>query len=80
MPAPAKPAPAKPAAAPAPKAATKTTPFATDPKKLVCAQAVDPDAAPSTTYKGTAYYFCSAADRLRFIMNPERALKGGGGQ
>jgi YHS domain-containing protein len=74
------PAPPKPAAAPAPKPAAKITPFATDPKQLVCAQAVDPDAAPSTTYKGKTYYFCSAADRLRFIMNPETALKGGGGQ
>jgi len=80
MPAPAKPAAAKPAATPAPTAATKTTPFATDAKKLVCAQPVDPDTAPSTTYKGKTYYFCSAADRMRFIMNPETALKGGGGQ
>jgi YHS domain-containing protein len=46
----------------------------------VCAQPVDPETAPSTTYKGKTYYFCSAADRLRFIMNPETALKGGGGQ
>lgn len=81
------PAPSKPstgASKPAPKAAStpaaKTTPFATDAKKLVCAQPVDPDTAPSTTYKGKTYYFCSAADRLRFIMNPETALKGGGGQ
>jgi YHS domain-containing protein len=33
---------------------------------------------PTTTYKGKAYYFCSAAERLRFIMNPETYLKGAG--
>jgi YHS domain-containing protein len=72
--------PRKPAATPAAPPAGKTTPYATDAKTLVCAQPVDPETAPSTTYKGKTYYFCSAADRLRFIMNPETALKGGGGR
>ena len=55
--------------------ATKLIVFADDPKKLVCAAAVDPDNAPTTTYKGKAYYFCTSAERLRFISNPETYLK-----
>ena len=88
-PTPAKPA-AKPGARPAPKAADPhaghaVTPAASakvadDPKKLVCSPAIDPDNAPTTTYKGKAYYFCSAAERLRFITNPEAYLKAAGGQ
>ena len=65
-----KPAAAAPAA-PAP-AASK---IAEDPAKLVCAPAIDPKKAPATTYKGKTYYFCNAADRLRFISNPETYLK-----
>lgn len=62
---------------PAPPAAAKV---AGDPKKLACSPAVDPENAPTTTYKGTAYYFCSAAERLRFIQNPEAYLKAAGGK
>lgn len=40
-----------------------------------CPKPIDPATAPSTTYQGTTYYFCSAADRLRFIRNPEAYLK-----
>jgi len=84
----AKPAPATPGAKPAapadPHAGMNMAPAggatADDPKKLTCAAAVDPDNAPSTTYKGKTYYFCSAADRLRFIMNPVAYLKGAGGK
>lgn len=84
----AKPAPtgagAKPPTPADPHAGMNMTPTgaatADDPKKLTCATAVDPDNAPSTTYKGKTYYFCSAADRLRFIMNPETYLKGAGGK
>jgi YHS domain-containing protein len=36
---------------------------------------IDPAKAPSATYKGKTYYFCSAADRLRFIRNPETYVK-----
>ena len=83
----AKQAPAKPGAKPAPAAdphagmnmAPAGGATADDPKKLTCATAVDPDNAPSTTYKGKTYYFCSAADRLRFIMNPVAYLKKGPG-
>lgn len=84
--------PAKPAAKPAARPVPETTdphaghaamPAASakvsdDPKKLVCSPAVDPDNAPTTTYKGKAYYFCSAAERLRFITNPEAYLKASG--
>lgn len=83
--APAKPG-AKPAAKPAdPHAGMNMAPaggaMAQDPKTLKCSPPVDPENAPTTTYKGKAYYFCTAAERLRFIMNPEtylKALKGPG--
>ena len=55
--------------------ARKLVIFADDPKKLVCATAIDPDNAATTTYKGKAYYFCTSAERLRFISNPETYLK-----
>ena len=61
-----------------PPAKPATTKFADDPKRLTCSPPVDPDSAPTTTYKGKAYYFCTAAERLRFILNPERYLKEGG--
>ena len=79
-------APAKPGAKPAdPHAGMNMAPaggaMAQDPKALKCSPPVDPENAPTTTYKGKAYYFCTAAERLRFIMNPEtylKALKGPG--
>jgi YHS domain-containing protein len=40
-----------------------------------CDKPIDPATAPSATYKGVTYYFCSAANRLRFIRNPETYLK-----
>jgi YHS domain-containing protein len=67
---------AKPAPTPAPPASASK--FADDPKKLVCSPAIDSNNAPTTTYKGKAYYFCSAAERLRFIKNPETYLKAAG--
>jgi YHS domain-containing protein len=45
-----------------------------------CDKPIDPATAPSTTYKGVTYYFCSAEDRLRFIRNPETFLKKKGPQ
>lgn len=81
---------AKPAARPAPKPAdphaghmaqpSPSAKVADDPKKLACSPAIDPENAPTTTYKGKAYYFCSAAERLRFIQNPEAYLKAAGGK
>ena len=62
-------------ATPEPSSPRKLVVFADDPKKLVCATAIDPDQAPTTTYKGKAYYFCTSAERLRFISNPETYLK-----
>ena len=78
--APAKPG-TKPAAKPAdPHAGMNMAPaggaMAQDPKALECSPPIDPENAPTTTYKGKAYYFCTAAERLRFIMNPETYLKG----
>lgn len=74
----------KPGAKPADPHAGMTMPSgaktAQDPKQLVCTPAIDPDNAPTTTYKGKTYYFCTAADRLRFIMNPEAYLKSAGGK
>lgn len=82
--------PARPAATPAPKPAdphaghatapapAKRTAIADDPKKLVCESPVNPTSVPATTYKGKAYYFCTAAERLRFIQNPETYLKEAG--
>lgn len=83
--APAKPG-AKPAAKPAdPHAGMNMAPaggaMAQDPKALKCSPPIDPENAPTTMYKGKAYYFCTAAERLRFILNPEtylKALKGSG--
>jgi YHS domain-containing protein len=83
-------APARPAARPAQKpadahaghdtapASPQRTAIADDPKKLVCDAAVNPDDAPTTTYRGKRYYFCTAAERLRFIRNPETYLKEAG--
>lgn len=71
---------------PADRGAERTAPsagaskIAEDPKKLVCSPAIDPDNAPTTTYKGKPYYFCSASERLRFIRNPETYLKGSAGK
>jgi YHS domain-containing protein len=67
---------------PAKPAAPSAKPGAPAPKETidpVCAKKVDPETAPSTTYKGKVYYFCSPADRLKFIRNPETWLKKGPG-
>jgi YHS domain-containing protein len=79
---------AKPGTQPAPKPAdphaghaappSGSAKVADDPKKLACSPVIDPENAPTTTYKGKAYYFCSAAERLRFIQNPEAYLKAAG--
>jgi YHS domain-containing protein len=44
-------------------------------KDPVCGKMIDPAKAPSATYKGQTHYFCSAADRLKFIRNPETYVK-----
>jgi len=79
----------KPAQEPAPKPAQKpaghegmnmappgtATAVVQDPKALKCPQPVNPENVPTATYKGKPYYFCTAAERLRFLLNPETYLK-----
>ena len=45
-----------------------------DPAKLACPAGFDPAAAPSTTYEGKTYYFCSPEDRDRFLIDPKMSL------
>jgi Cu+-exporting ATPase len=41
----------------------------------VCGMTVDPDGAPSHSYEGRTYYFCSAACRSKFAGDPESYLE-----
>jgi YHS domain-containing protein len=41
----------------------------------VCGMEVDSATAPSMTYKGKTYYFCSEDDKAKFEKNPEQYLK-----
>lgn len=45
-----------------------------DATKLSCASGFDPGTAPSAMYDGKTYYFCSAADRDRFLTDPAMSL------
>ena len=45
-----------------------------DPAKLTCAAGFDPRRAARTNYEGKTYYFCSAADRDRFLTDPKMSL------
>jgi len=45
-----------------------------DPSKLTCSAAVDRNTAAATRYEGKTYYFCSAADRDRFLTDPKMSL------
>ena len=45
-----------------------------DPAKLTCEAGFDPRTAASTTYDGRTYYFCSAADRDKFLTDPKMSL------
>jgi YHS domain-containing protein len=45
-----------------------------DPTKLTCPAGFDATSAPSTTYEGKRYYFCSAEDRDRFLTDPKMSL------
>jgi len=38
----------------------------------VCSMEVDPANAPSATYQGKTYYFCSEDDKAKFQKNPEQ--------
>jgi YHS domain-containing protein len=45
-----------------------------DPAKLSCVPPIDPKTAPSTTFRGKTYYFCSDADRRNFLKDPAMSL------
>ena len=45
-----------------------------DPSKLTCPSGFDPARAPSTTYDGKTYYFCSTGERDRFLTDPKMSL------
>jgi len=45
-----------------------------DPAKLTCPAGFDPRTAAMTVYEGRTYYFCSAADRDRFLIDPRMSL------
>jgi YHS domain-containing protein len=45
-----------------------------DPTKLTCPAGFDPSTAAMTTYEGQTYYFCSAADRDKFLTDPRMSL------
>src|SRR5262245_11856119 len=45
-----------------------------DPAKLTCPAGFDPKTAAMATYEGKTYYFCSAADRDRFLTDPRMSL------
>jgi YHS domain-containing protein len=45
-----------------------------DPAKLTCSPAVGRNTAATTTYEGKTYYFCSAADRGKFLTDPKMSL------
>ena len=42
----------------------------------VCQMEVDSKTAPSSTYKGKTYYFCSADDKAAFDKNPDKYVRG----
>src|SRR5262249_22774004 len=46
-----------------------------DPSKLSCSPPIDPSTAPSTSYEGKTYYFCSEAERDEFLKNPKMSLE-----
>jgi YHS domain-containing protein len=46
-----------------------------DPSKLSCSPQIDPRTAPSTSYEGKTYYFCSEADRADFLKDPRMSLQ-----
>jgi len=45
-----------------------------DPARLTCSKPVDRDTAAKTVYEGKTYYFCSEADRDRFLTDPKMSL------
>jgi YHS domain-containing protein len=45
-----------------------------DPAKLACPAGFDPQSAATTVYEGKTYFFCSAADRDKFLTDPKMSL------
>jgi YHS domain-containing protein len=45
-----------------------------DPTKLSCSPPIDPRNAATTVYQGKTYYFCSVADRDKFLTDPAMSL------
>ncbi|MBW3564501.1 MAG: YHS domain-containing protein [Acidobacteria bacterium] len=41
----------------------------------VCGMKVDPETAPSATYEGKTYYFCSAEEKAQFEKDPQKYLR-----
>ena len=48
---------------------TADTALVVDPR---CRREVDPKSAPTATYQGTRYVFCSDADKVKFERDPKR--------
>lgn len=46
-----------------------------DPSRLSCSPPIDSGTAPSTSYEGKTYYFCSEADREEFLKDPRMSLE-----
>jgi YHS domain-containing protein len=62
----------------APAARPGATPVPAEAIDPVCSMKVDPKVAPSTAYQGKTYYFCSDADRQRFLKDPAKYIKKNG--
>jgi YHS domain-containing protein len=45
-----------------------------DPAKLSCAPSFSPSTAPTATYEGRTYFFCSVKDRDEFLKDPKMSL------
>ena len=45
-----------------------------DPSRLTCSPPADRSTAAKTTYEGKTYYFCSVADRDKFLTDPKISL------
>jgi YHS domain-containing protein len=66
--------PAMMVAAPAAARAMIMLQTAYDPAKLTCSAGFEPARAPSATYQGKQYYFCSTEDRDKFLTDPAMSL------
>jgi YHS domain-containing protein len=47
---------------------------ALDPTRLSCSPPIDSTMAPTATYEGKMYFFCSVKDRDEFLKNPKMSL------